>query len=251
MERLKYILSILLVIWGLLITGASLLVIGPQIPFLTTATVIAIYLKVIKHRNSNLIFLIVAYLWVIAGADTIGFSLFFDIEKDNRIFLGMIPLLMGIGLVLIMYSKQFILNTLIKRLSLAFILTLLTIGSYFQKTTNAYLNCWYHLDNSKSYLVRFAETPDRNFAVELSSHELKTKVVKDALRYKGIKGYYCPETKIQVVTSFGRVISAEIIEFRNSEIDKKVKLDNPVRIPLNKVKHSLDILKPYIPSIHS
>ncbi len=36
------------------------------------------------------------------------------------------------------------------------------------------------------------------------------------------------------------------MSFRNSEIDKKVKFSNPTKIPLDKVKGKLEILKPFM-----
>ena len=69
------------------------------------------------------------------------------------------------------------------------------------------------------------------------------------LQYEGRDGYYCPETKVRVVTRFGTIISAKIMSFRNSEIDKKVTFSSPTKIPLDKVNGKLEILKPFILSV--
>ena len=101
---------------------------------------------------------------------------------------------------------------------------LLGIGSYIYKPTIEEINCWYYFDNDETYNVRFGTAPERTFDVELTSDDLKKEVKTEAIQYEGRDGYYCPETKVRVVTSFGQIISVRIIGFRNSEIDKKVSL---------------------------
>ena len=78
------------------------------------------------------------------------------------------------------------------------------------------------------------------------SDELKKEVKTEALQYEGRNGYYCPETKVRVGTCFGKIKSAKIMSFRNSEIDKKVNFSSPTKIPLEKVNGKLEILKPFI-----
>jgi len=103
------------------------------------------------------------------------------------------------------------------------------------KPTTEEVNCWYYFDNSQTYNVLFAEGSERTFEVELSSSELKNEVKTEALQYEGRKGYYCPETKVRIVTNFRKIISAKIMSFRNSETDKKVNFRSPIKIPLEKV----------------
>ncbi len=126
------------------------------------------------------------------------------------------------------------------------LLVVVGIGSYVHKTTLEEVNCWYYFEQGNSYEVLFAETPERTFKVELSSIELKEEVKAEALQYQGRNGYYCPETKVWVVTRFGEIVAAKIMSFRNSEINKKVTFSEPTSIPLDKVKGKLEILKPFM-----
>lgn len=246
MKILKYILSILLVIWGLLIAWTKLFIVGLHFPFLTVITVIAIIMGISKHEKADLIFLISACLWMILSAETIGFVIFFDSGNYGRMLIGLIPFLLSSGVFFSTQTEINLINTLTNKLLLVPLLLLIGIGSYVYKPTTEEVNCWYYLDNDKTYNVRFAESPERTFEVELSSDGLKKEVKTEALQYEGRNGYYCPETKVRVVTSFGKIISAKIMSFRNSEIDKKVIFSNPTKIPLEKVNGKLEILKPFI-----
>jgi hypothetical protein len=246
MRILKYILSILLVIWGLLIAWTKLFSIGLHFPFLTVLTAIAIIVGISKHKKANLVFIISACLWMVLTAETIGFVIFFDEGNYGRILFGVIPFLLSTGLLFSTQTEIKLINTITKKFLLVPLFMLIGIGSYVYKPTTEEVNCWYYLDNDKTYNVRFAETPERTFEVELSSDKLKKEVKEEALQYEGRKGYYCPETKVRVVTSFGKIISAKIMSFRNSEIDKKVNFSSPTKIPLEKVNGKLEILKPFI-----
>ncbi|PZX56098.1 hypothetical protein LV84_02466 [Algoriphagus ratkowskyi] len=246
MRILKYILSILLVIWGLLIAWTKLFSVGLHFPFLTILTVIAIIAGITKHKKASLIFIISACLWIILSAETIGFVIFFDEGNYGRMLFGVIPFLLSTGLLFSTKTEIKLIDTLTKKFLLVPLFMLIGIGSYIYKPTTEEVNCWYYLNNDKTYNVRFAETPERTFEVELSSDELKKEVKEEALQYEGRKGYYCPETKVRVVTSFGKIISAKIMSFRNSEIDKKVNFSSPTKIPLEKVNGKLEILKPFI-----
>jgi hypothetical protein len=249
MKTLKYILSILLVIWGLLIAWTKLFSVGLHFPFLTVITVIAIIMGISKHKKANLIFFISACLWMILSAETIGFVIFFDSENYGRMLIGLIPFLLSTGVLFSTQTEIKLTNTLTKKSLLVPLLILIGIGSFIYKPTTEEVNCWYYLDNDKTYIVRFAETPERTFEVELESDGLKKEVKSEALQYEGRDGYYCPETKVRVVTSFGKIISAKIMSFRNSEIDKKVNFSSPTQIPLEKVNGKLEILKPFILSL--
>lgn len=246
MRILKYILSILLVFWGLLIAWTKLFSVGLHFPFLTVLTVIAVIAGISKHKKANLIFIISACLWMVFSAETIGFVIFLDEGNYQRMLIGIIPFLLGMGVLFSTQTEIKLLSTIIHKFILVPLLMLIGIGSYIYKPTTEEINCWYYFDNDKTYNVLFAETPERTFEVELSSDELKNEVEKEALQYEGRNGYYCPETKVRVVTSFGKIISAKIMSFRNSEIDKKVNFSSPTKIPLEKVNGKLEILKPFI-----
>jgi len=246
MKISKYIFSVLLVIWGILIVWAKLFYVGIHFPFLTILTTIAIIFGISKSEKNNLIFFISACLWIIMSAETIGFVAFFDSGNYERMVIGIIPLVLGIGLIISSQPMEKWTNTLMKRLLIIPALIIVAIGSYIYKPTTEEINCWYYFEKGKSFNVSFAQAPDYTFEVRLFSEELKKRVIKEGLQYKGRNGYYCPETKVRVTTSFGNIISAKIISFRNSEIDKKVIFSTPTEIPLDKVKGKLEILKPFM-----
>lgn len=126
---------------------------------------------------------------------------FFDSGNYERMIIGIIPLVLGIGLIISSQPKEKWTNTLIKRLLIIPALIIIGIGSYIYKPTTEEINCWYYFEAGKSYNVLFAEAPEYTFEVRLSSDELKNEVKKEALQYEGRDGYYCPETKVRVVTS--------------------------------------------------
>ncbi len=251
MKMMKYILSILLVLWGLYIAFVKLFFVGIHFPFLTVITIIAIILGIKKHIISGLISFISACLWMVLSAETIGFVIFFDLNNFERMLIGIIPFLLGSGLMFFVQTEIKRIDNLATKFLIVILCLLFGIGSYIYKPTTEEVNCWYYFNDDKTYNVLFAETPDRTFEVELSSDELKKQVKKEALQYKEQIGYYCPETKVRVITCFGKIKSAKIMSFRNSEINKVVNFDNPTKIPLEKVKGKLDILKPSLLRIWS
>jgi len=249
MKTLTYILATLLVIWGLFIVVIKLFFTGAHFPFLTVLTIGAIISGIMKHPKADWAFFTIGCLWIVFGAETMGFALFFDEGNYQRMTLGLIPFLMGGG---ILFSRPFevpLFNTPAKKLLLVPVLMGMGLGSYVHKVTTSTVNCWYYLDQGEDFNVLFAEVPGRTFEVRLSSKELKQVVSKEAIQYEGHEGYYCPETEIRVVTSFGNLTSAEIIAFRNSQIDKKVIFSQPEAIPLDKAVGTIDILKPYTPPL--
>ncbi|MDO6817538.1 hypothetical protein [Zobellia sp. 1_MG-2023] len=246
MKILKYIFGILLVIWGLLIAWTKLFSVGLHFPFLTVLTIVAIILGISKHRKHNLIFFISASLWILFSAETIGFVIFFDSGNYERMIIGIIPLVLGIGFIISSRPMEKWIKNLNTRLLIIPALIIIGICSYAYKPSTDEVNCWYYFENTESYNVRFAQAPDYTFEVRLSSEEVKEKVKKDGLQYASTAGHYCPETKVSVVTCFGNVISAKVMSFRNSEIDKKVVFNNPAKIPLDKVQGKIEILKPFM-----
>ncbi len=245
MNILKYIFSFLLVLWGLLSVYGRLITEGLHFPFLTVITFAAIIMGIFKNKNSKIIFLVSACLWITLSAETIGFVLFFDSINYDRMIVGIIPLLFSIGLMFSVQMESNFINNLIIKTLLVSLLVMIGIGSYIYKPRTEEINCWYYFDNEESYNVLFVEAPEESFEVELTSAILKQEVKREGMQYERINGYYCPETKVRIVTRFGKIISAKIISFRNTEKDKKVTFTSPTKIPLEKVNGKLDILKPY------
>lgn len=246
MRIIKYIFSILLIIWGLIIAWTKLFSTGLHFPFLTILTLFAIISGICKHKNANLHFILLACLWIVLSAENIGFVLFFDEGNFQRMIIGIIPFLLSLGVLFSTQNEIKFLSTRINKFVFILLLMLIGIGSYIYKPTIEELNCWYYLNNNKTYNVLFAKAPERTFEVELSSDELRKEVKIEAQKYQGRNGYYCPETKVRVVTCFGKIISAQIMSFRNSEKNKNVYFKNSIEIPLKKVNGKLEILKPFI-----
>ncbi len=229
-----------MVLWGLMITYSIPL----KFPFLTIITILALFMRVRNHVKSDLAFFVSACLWIIFSAETIGFIMIYDPDNYERMIIAFIPLLLSSLLMFSVKNEYRFINRHYKKLFLIPLLIIFGIGSYIYKPMTEEINCWYYFDNDNSYNVLFAKSPGRTFEVELISNELKEEVKKDALQYKGRNGYYCPETKVRIVTSFGEIISAEIIAFRNSKLNKEVTFRNPTIIPIEKVKGELEILNP-------
>ncbi|WP_421920085.1 hypothetical protein [Marinifilum sp.] len=246
MKILKYILSIILVLWGLLIAYSKLFSIGLDFPFLTILTILAIVMGIIKSVKSGIIFFITACLWIIFSAETIGFIILFDPSNYEKMLIGLIPFVLGAGLLFSVKIESKFINKLYKKLILIAVLLILGIGSYIYKPTIEEINCWYYFDNDETYNVRFTKSPERTFDVELTSVDLKKEVMAEAIQYEGHVGYYCPETKIRVVSSFGKIKSIKIIGFRNSETDEKINFTSTEIIPLESVNGKLEIIKPFM-----
>ena len=112
MKTLKYISSILLIIWGLLIAYSKLFSVGLHFPYLTVLTIIAIVMGISKHKKSGLIFFVSACLWIILSAETIGFIIFFDGDNYGRMIIGLIPFLLSTGLLLSVQIENKLINKL-------------------------------------------------------------------------------------------------------------------------------------------
>lgn len=246
MKSLKYIFSFLLVIWGSLITLINLVSVGPHLPFLTILTFCALISGINLYKKADLLFIIAACLWILLSAETIGFVLFFDSGNYDRMTVVLVPFLLGCGLLFSVKSTLRLFSKLSYKLLLIPVLVAIGIGSYIYKPSTQEINCWYYPEEGEKFKVRFAIAPDRTFDVQLSSNGLKEEVKAESIQYDGIKGYYCPETKVKVATSFGKIVSAKILSFRNSEIDKKVTFNNQMKIPLDKVVGKLEILQPHM-----
>jgi len=249
MKTPKYVLSVLLVLWGILIAFSSMFFDGIQFPFLTLTTIISIFMGAGKHKRAELVFFISACLWMIFSAETIGFNMFYQKNNYAGLIFGMIPfILSAIMMFSIKYVSRFI-NSSSKKLLVIPLCLLIGIGSHIYKPTTVEINCWYYFDHDKTYTAMFAIAPEQTFQVELNSDELKKEVMAEALQYEGRNGYYCPETKVRVVTSFGKIISVRILSFRNSVTDKKINFSDRVKIPLKNVNGKLEILKPWKVSV--
>lgn len=249
MKKLKYIFSALLILWGLIIFWTKLFIGDLSFPFLTILTLVGIIAGIFKNTKSNTILFFAGCLWIVFSAETIGFALFFSEANLKQIVIGIIPLTLASFLIISTDFEFKWINSPIKKNLLIPVFLTVGIGSYIYKPTIKELNCWYYFNENNSYKVLFSQSPERTFEVELSSEELKKKVVNEGIQYEGRSGYYCPNTKIRVITSFSKIVSAEIVSFRNSELKKEVEFDTPTKIPLKNVDGMLEILEPRLLSV--
>ena len=245
MKIIKFILAGLLIVWGLLVAGTKLFFVGSHFPFLTIVTITALIAGLTKYKETNTILFVSGCAWMIFSFETIGFTIFFDKGNYERMLAGAIPLFLAFSLTLFTSVDYKPVDSIVKKLCLFPIFMLLGIGSYVYKPTIEEINSWYFFGEGQTYKVTFAKAPNRTFTAKMCSYELKSQVISEGLQYEGRNGYYCPETKIRVITSFSKIISAEILSFRNSEIDKRVDFSSPTYIPLDRVDGRLDILRPY------
>lgn len=249
MKKNKYIFSALLILWGLIIFWTKLFIGDLSFPFLTILTLVGVIAGIFKNTKSNTILFFAGCVWIIFSAETMGFVIFFSDSDFERSILSLFPLLLASFLILSTDIEFKWANSPIKKILLIPVFLTVGIGSYIYKPTIKELNCWYYFNENNSYNVLFTQITERTFEIELSSEELKKKVVNEGIQYEGRSGYYCPNTKIRVITSFSKIVSAEILSFRNSELNKEVEFSTPTKIPLKNVDGILEILEPHLLSV--
>jgi len=175
--------------------------------------------------------------------------MFYQGNNYAGLIFGMIPFMLSTILMFsIKYESRFI-NSSSKKLLVIPLCLLIGIGSHIYKPTTVEINCWYYFDSDKTYTIEFCRAPEETFKVDVNSDLMKKEVIAEALQDEGRDGYYCPETKVRVVTSFGKIISVRILSFRNSVTDKKINFSDRVKIPLENVNGKLEILKPWKVSV--
>lgn len=245
------ILTFLLFLYGLLIFFSTLRVtgLGFYTPILTISAFIGFITLLINKKLGWTLMLIISAAWLLRYFEHASYLILYDPNSSGRWFLTIIPLLFALpifGLTLREKFKQ--IDKTFKNWYWGLLpLTFLAIGflSFVYKPHTDEFNCWYYFDDNKDeYKITFAITPDHKFETTADSKELKEIVKKEGLTYEGRNGYYWPETKVRVTTRFKEVIGVKILGFRNSEIDKKVRLENPFEIDLGRIKGDKSILEP-------
>lgn len=223
--------------------------IGIFTSILTLLTLIGFLTLLVNKKIGVSFMLIISTLWLLRYFEHVGFLLLYDPNSYGRWMLIIYPLILGFiifGLTLKEFlrrnDKQFRLWYWI----IPFI-GFLSIGllSFIYKTHTDEFNCWYYLDkNSDEYKISFAITPDHKFEATTNSKNLEEMVIKEGLTYRGRNGFYWPESKVRVTTRFKKIIGLEILGFRNSSTDKKVRLKNPIEIDVKTIKGDKSILQP-------
>ena len=164
------------------------------------------------------------------------------------IFVG-IPIVLAALLFILLYkSRQ---DSLAKPFQMKFaaftILSILSLGflTFARKTHTNVFNCWYFFEpDQKEFKITLAITPEHLLTTTSHSPELKALVLKYGLRYDGREGIYCPETKINVVTSFKKITAVAISGFRNSNTNYEAILPEPVELDLADLNGDKTTLEP-------
>ncbi len=117
--------------------------------------------------------------------------------------------------------------------------------SFIRKSHISEVNCWYYIDKGKDdFKILFAISPVHKFEATSNSKELKRIVLEEGMTYELTDGYYCPESKVKVITRFKEIIAVKVIGFRNSKINKVVNFDNSIDIDISTINGDKGILEP-------
>ncbi|MEZ4774101.1 MAG: hypothetical protein R3D00_13035 [Bacteroidia bacterium] len=245
----KYFFSTLLIIWGILSGFIKLFHEGLHFPFLTILTAASIIAGIARYKHANSLFVFTGWAWMVFNFELIGFIIFFDPGNYGRMIMPIMPLVVALLLVLFTPTTEQVNRFVWEKVLVFFSSMLIGIGSYVYKPRIETVNCWYDFTHEYHYTVIFTESPQKTLEVELSFEMLKKQVKQEGLQYEGRPGYYCPETEVRVITSFSKIVSAEILSFRNTDTFKKIRFSGPTSIPLSQVVGDIDILKPSYMSI--
>jgi len=202
-----------------------------------------------KNEIGTKILLLSSIGWLLRYFEHIGFILLYDSDNFGRIVITLIPILFAIPL-FIVCLKQILGNRGIKLNWHKILLVLIifpTIGilSFLNKTHIQEFNCWYDISKTKNeFEICFALSPNHIFKTNLVDNNLKDQIIETAMTDQTRNGYYCPETKIKVQTSFKKLKSIKILGFRNTNEDQNIKFKPPIKINSSKLTGQTSILKP-------
>ncbi len=216
---------------------------------MTTGTLIGFIATIIKPRIGYTIIFISTIVWLLRYSEHASFLIFYDIENFGRWIMVLIPL--SISAVLFGLSLKAVQNERKKEFKFIWIpitlITFISIGllSFVRKSHINEINCWYYLDNkSDTIKMTFAISPQHKFDALCHSKNLKELILQQGIKYESIDGYYFPESKVKVITSFKKITNVKVMGFRNSETNKKINFENDFEIDINSIKGDKSILKP-------
>lgn len=224
---------------------------GPGIytPVLTIGAFAAGTVLLFNRRIGSILLLIVSTGWLLRYFEHAGYLLLYDMTSPGRWLLTLVPILLAFPIFLLTLRDN------LKRINRTLepwhggvaLVVFLSIGlaSFVHKQHTREFNCWYYFDaRNDAYRITFAVTPHHILEATNSSTELMQAVKNDGMTYERHDGYYCPETKVEVVTRFKKIVGLKILGFRNSQLDKLVWLDDPVAIDLATVRGDMVLLEP-------
>jgi len=251
---LKYLISILtflLLLYGLLALFASLFSTGLGIftLILTVGTFIGLITSIFNKRVGWTIIFTVIIGWLLRYLEHVSYLLLYDPKNEARWIIVLIPILLSLSIFILIYKARqektgrpfrakFICLTFLALASLA-------LASFLRKTQTQEFNCWYFIeDNQDDFKISFSVTPKHIFEIRSNSKELKTIIKREAITYDFRQGYYCPETKLRIVTQLKEVVGLKIMGFRNTDKNKIIKFDKPFELDLKTLKGDQTILQP-------
>ena len=250
---LLIILSIFIIIYGILIISSSIYFFRSPIiiSILTLSMLIGIVIFITNKEIGKWIIFVSSIGWIIRYFEHLSYLILYDFSNNGRKIIVIIPLFLAITLFVIIYKYYIAINIKYKewKYILGSILIMILIGfvSYGHKTQVREYNCWYYLDkntNENKLKLLFAVAPDHTFEVTSNSVNLKNSILKNAIFDKTRKGYYCPETKVKVVTRYYEIVDLEILGFHNTSTNKIIKFKKPYKIQTKTIKGKKEILMP-------
>ena len=223
--------------------------IGVYTSILTTGILIGLLISIFNRKIGWTIIFVGTIGWLLRYFEHVSYLLIYDIKSQGRWFLISIPIILCISIFVLIYKARQ--ESIGKPVSIKFIsitfLILISTGliSFLRKPQTHQFNCWYYIeDNKDDFTITFSVTPKHIFEATANSSELMNIIKKEALTYEFIQGYYCPETKVKVITRLNEVVGIEIMGFRNSEINKVVNFEKPFELDIRTLKGDKTILQP-------
>jgi hypothetical protein len=201
-----------------------------------------------KRRGLDIIF-IVSIAWLLRYFERSSFLLLYDSEITRRWLLVLPVIFVATPLAFLSYvNRQRLLSKKadLKRLAITIVLIpLISLLSFMRKPyTNEY-NCWYYFNDTKgNYKIVFALTPEHLFEVYSGSQELEDFIQKNGIVVPNREGIYCPETKLQIITRFKRIVSVSVVEFHNTKKDQYFNLPYSIDLDYSLIKGDKSILEP-------
>ena len=165
MNKLKYIFSILLIVWGVLIGFAKTRFAGLEIPYLTITTLICIILTFTKLKNKENYLVIPGFLWILLSFEYLSTSFFLKANLNKAIIISSIPVVLGILLIFSVNMNLKQLNSNIKKVLSIVLISTLGFCSVLYKTHIIEVNSYYYIGENL-FLGTFALSPERKFEIE-------------------------------------------------------------------------------------
>ena len=216
---------------------------------LTLAILAGIISSFINRKLGWTILFVSSICWLLRYFEHAAYLILYDFQNLGRWILVVITILFSFALFTLIYKarQEFKGKTFKIRFLSISLFAFLAIGlfSFIRKPHRKEFNCWYNFNNTQNnFTITFAITPGQTLEVSSNSNELKEFIKKNGIFDEFRKGFYCPQTKVRVITRFKEIVSIDLVEFRNTKINKTYRFENPVAIDINSIKGNKQILQP-------